>query len=325
MTTVEKIDTSIPVPVTVDNFARAESDTYFATFVKDAGLGKFHHRRELANIDAQHVVRENRDTLYSMGIFDVSASPVTITIPDSGGRFFSMQVINQDHYTVRVIYTPGSHTFTQTEIGTRYFCIIIRIFVDPNDTTDLTTVHALQDAIRVEQVRSGTFEIPNWESESLTRIRNAFKALGAGGMDASRAFGRKDEVDPVYHLIGTAAGWGGNPKRDATYIGGVVPNNDGNTAYRLTVKDVPVDGFWSISIYNEDGFFVKNPQDAYTLNNVTAKPNADSSVTIQFGDCDGNVPNCLPIVPGWNYTIRLYRPRQAILDGSWVFPEAQPV
>src|SRR5262245_54568743 len=124
-------DTSIPVPVTVDNFARAETDTYFASFVKDAGLGKFHHRREFSNIDAQQVVRENRDTIYSMGIFDVSAAPVTVTIPDSGGRFFSMQVINQDHYTVGVIYNPGSHTFTQTEIGTRYFCIIIRIFVDP--------------------------------------------------------------------------------------------------------------------------------------------------------------------------------------------------
>jgi hypothetical protein len=46
---------------------------------------------------------------------------------------------------------------------------------------------------------------------------------------------------------------------------------------------------------------VKNDQDAYTLNNITAKKNADGSVTVQFGGCDGKTPNCLPIMPGWNY------------------------
>ena len=48
-------------------------------------------------------------------------------------------------------------------------------------------------------------------------------------------------------------------------------------------------------------------------------------VTVQFGGCDGKTPNCLPITPGWNYLVRLYRPRKEILDGSWKFPEAQTV
>jgi hypothetical protein len=47
-------------------------------------------------------------------------------------------------------------------------------------------------------------------------------------------------------------------------------------------------------------------------------------VTIQFG-FDGKIPNCLPIMKGWNYTVRLYRARKEILDGRWKFPEAQPV
>ena len=92
----------------------------------------------------------------------------------------------------------------------------------------------------------------------------------------------------------------------------------------INVKgDVPVDGFWSISVYNAEGFFVKNEFDAYTLNNISAKKNADGSVTIQFGGCDGNAANCLPIFPGWNYMV--YRPRKEILDGTWKFPEAQAV
>ena len=36
--------------------------------------------------------------------------------------------------------------------------------------------------------------------------------------------------------------------------------------------------------------------------------------------CDDGRPNCLPIMAGWNYTVRLYRPRREILDRSWKFP-----
>ena len=107
------------------------------------------------------------------------------------------------------------------------------------------------------------------------------------------------------------------PTKDAIYLNVTPPKNDGKTVYTLTVKDVPVDGFWSISLYNAEGYFEKNAYDAYSLNNITAKKNADGSVTIQFGGCDGKTPNCLPIMPGWNYTVRLYRPRAEILNGTW--------
>jgi hypothetical protein len=86
-----------------------------------------------------------------------------------------------------------------------------------------------------------------------------------------------------------------------------------------------VDGFWSISLYNAEGYFQKNEHAAYSLNNLTSKKSANGSVTIQFGGYDGKTLNCLPIFPGWNYTVRLYRPRQEILDGTWRFPEPQPV
>ena len=88
---------------------------------------------------------------------------------------------------------------------------------------------------------------------------------------------------------------------------------------------MPVDGFWSISLYNAEGFFQKNDLNAYSLNNLTAKPNADGSFTIQFGDCQKDTPNCLPIMAGWNYTVELYRPRKEVIDAVWKFPEAQPV
>jgi hypothetical protein len=59
--------------------------------------------------------------------------------------------------------------------------------------------------------------------------------------------------------------------------------------------------------------------------NLTAKRSGDGSIAIQFAGCDGKIPNCLPITKGWNYTVRLYRPRQEILSGKWKFPEPTPV
>ena len=309
--------------VTVDNVKRAETHHYFTKFIGSNGVGIFGHHREPVPIDQQDVIRMNRDTLYSAAVFDLDAAPVTVTLPDAAGRFMAMQVINEDHYTPLVIYQSGAHTFTREQIGTRYVLLLIRTFVDPADAADVTKVHGLQDAIAVAQASRGAFVAPDWDGASLDRLRAALNAVTEvnGGMDSARMFGSKDHVDPVQHLLGTAAGWGGNPVTDAYYTGSVPSRNDGKTVYRLTVKDVPVDGFWSVSVYNQAGFYEKNDRGVYSLNNVTAKRDADGSVTIQFGGCDAGSGNCIPISPGWNYLVRLYRPRKQVLDGSWKFPE----
>ena len=157
-------------------------------------------------------------------------------------------------------------------------------------------------------------------------VRDALVTLATTLPDTKDTFGTKADTDPVRHLIGSANAWGGNPQKDALYLTVVPQKNDGSAVHRLTVGEVPVDGFWSVTVYNKDGYLAKNPQDAYSFNNVTAQQGSrrqhDDPVRRlrRFG-----VPNCLPITPGWNYTVRLYRPQQEILDGSWVFPEAQPV
>ena len=91
------------------------------------------------------------------------------------------------------------------------------------------------------------------------------------------------------------------------------------------LDDVPVDALWLVSVYNSDGFFVRNERNAYSFNNRTAKPNPDGSYTIQFGGCTDRTVNCLPTPPGWNCTLRLYRPRKEILDGRWQLPELEPI
>jgi len=315
----------VPIHVSPDNFIRAETDMYFGNIAGTGGLGRFVHFRELSPLDNQLVVRQNRDTLYSPVLFDLEAGPVTVTLPDAGDRFMSMQVITEDHYVPEVIYTAGSHTFTGEDIGTRYVALPLRILVNPNDPADLDAVHALQDAVTVRQDSPGSFEIPDWDPVSQKQVREGLIALFATLPDSKGMFGPEGEVDPVRRLIGAAAAWGGNPEKDALYLTVNPPQNDGTTVHRLTVPDVPVDGFWSVTVYNKDGYFTENPQNAYSLNNIVVAKESDGSVEIQFGGCDGSRANCLPITPGWNYLVRLYRPRAEVLDGSWTFPQAQPV
>jgi len=312
--------------VTPDNFIRAESDTYMANMAKESGgVGKLLHHREPASIDNQTIIRLNRDTLYSSAVYDLDAGPVTVTLPDAGDRFQSLMFVNQDHYAWTE-YGAGPHTLTRDQAGTRYAVVGIRTLVDPNNPDDVAEVSRLQDAISIAQPGGpGSLDLPVWDAVSQKKVRDALLALGATTPDFKAAFGTKDQVDPVRHLIGTATGWGGNPDKDASYLNVTPTRNDGTTVYRLRVKDVPVDAFWSVSVYNAQGYYEKNALNAYTVNSITAKKEADGTAVIQFGGCDGNIPNCIPVAAGWNYTVRLYRPQQAILDGSWKFPEPEPV
>ncbi len=66
-----------------------------------------------------------------------------------------------------------------------------------HDPEDLKQVHALQDAIDVEQSGGpGKFEMPNWDQASQKKVRDALLVLGSTLPDFKGAFGTKSEVDP---------------------------------------------------------------------------------------------------------------------------------
>ena len=104
-----------------------------------------------------------------------------------------------------------------------------------------------------------------------------------------------------------------------------VDQNDGKTPYKITARDVPVGAFWSITVYNADGYMEPNDLGRNSYNNVTAEPNDDGSITIHLGACNDGRVNCIPVTPGWSYAVRLYQPREEILDGSWTFPAFETV
>ena len=310
-------------PVNVSNFVRAESDHMIRENMKGFNLGfdKFFHLREPTTADNQPTIRMNQDTLYSSMALDLS-KPVKITLPEVGGRYMSLLSVSQDHYMIAES-KPGTYELTEDSVGTRFALVTVRTFYDAGDPDDLAKAHAAQDKITVSGGGKGPFEAPNWDTEQLTVARKALSDLSTLGFDSTYAFGRKEDVRPIDHLVGTAAGWGGMPRTAAFYLVDSVEKNDGKTPHVVTVKDVPVDAFWSITVYNADGYFEKNDLGRNSFNNSSAKPNEDGSFTFYFGG-DPKSTNYLPITEGWNYAIRMYQPRKEILDGAWTFPKIKP-
>ena len=312
-------------PVSIETFVRAETDHMIRANMAAFGVdvGTLTHVRAPTTPANQPVIRMNQDTLYTGVVLDLS-EPVQLTLPEVGGRYMSMHVVNQDHYMM-VESQSGTYELTEEAVGTRFAMVTVRTFVDVNDPADIAKAHAAQDAIEISGGGSGPFEAPDWDTEDLAIARQALSDVAVLGFDSSYAFGSKDEVRPIDHLVGAAAGWGGLPKRAATYLIDAVDGNDGVTPHAVTVKDVPVDAFWSITIYNEDGYLEANAAGVNSFNNFSATPNDDGSLTIHMGGCDDGRPNCVPITKGWNYTVRMYQPRDEILDGTWEFPEPTPV
>jgi hypothetical protein len=305
--------------VSVDTYIRAETDVTFKRYAGLGGFGKLGHVRQPVPIDQQGVIRMNRDTLYSYGIFDLS-SPVTIVKPEAAGRFQSLLVVNQDHSALAVEHGAGRFTYTRDSVGTRYAAFIFRTFVDASDPADIAKANQMQDALVAEQASPGAIEFPDWDEASLTMVRQAVNVLASTRASSKGYFGDARKLDPISHLLGTAYGWGGNPEEAAVYVNFVPERNDGKVAHVLRVSDVPVDGFWSVTVYNADGFMQKNDAGLYAYNNVTARKDPDGAVTIHFGG-DPSARNYLPIAPGWNYMVRLYQPRSDVIEGRYTFPD----
>jgi len=239
--------------VNVDNFTRAETARMFdGILAQSGGINRWLHLRGPVPLDQQTVIRMNRDTLYSSAVVDISEGAV-LEIPDVGDRYLSVMVVDEDHYDNAVLRDPGRHELSVERHGTRFVNLSARIFVDPDDPDDVAAVNALQDALVIDATAAGPYEHVDYDTGSLDHTRGLLLQLMEGIPDSRGLFGPAAEVDPVRHLIGTAAGWGGLPESEAFYTIESEPCPAGH--YLIVFRDVPVDAFWSISVHNRDGFF----------------------------------------------------------------------
>jgi hypothetical protein len=309
--------------VSVLNFARAESNRMMHDIMQLAGgVNTWGHLLMPTPLDAQTVVRMNRDTLYSFAVVDLADGAV-MTMPDGGDRYTSVMVVNQDHYINRIIHEPGEHRLTMAEFDTRYVLLAMRVLADPDDPADIAAANEIQHGLGITAGSSVAPELPDYDQDSFNATRNALLELARGLSGFAGAFGSRAEVDPVCHVIGAAAGWGGLPEHEAFYINKDLGLPVGE--YRLVLRDVPVDAFWSVSLYNAAGFFEPSEQGGVSVNSVTADPEPDGSVVVHLGGFGDGRKNCLHLMDGWNFVVRLYRPRPEVIDGTWTLPEVEHI
>nr|WP_226408184.1 DUF1254 domain-containing protein [Synechococcus sp. MU1625] len=313
------------VPVTKANYAEAETQTVFAKYIADVaaatctgGLGTILNLQKAADPKDRTVIRINFDTLYSWLILDL-ITPATFTLPQTNGRYQSAMVVNGQGY-VYVEKDPGDYTLTEKEVGTRYALVAFRTGVNIQDPEDVAQAQALQAKLSVSQAETGDYIQPNqWDLEQMMALRAAYnEERNEKGVKSEDLFGRKGEVTPDQNNMGVAVGIGGLPKEGAVYLFYTPSSSEPQT---LTLKDVPngVNAFWSLTVYDKDGF---PSGSSFNLNSAFAKPNAAGDVVINLGG-DSNQDNHLEIYPGWNATLRIYNPKPAYFDGSWIRPELE--
>ena len=308
--------------VTEENYALAESQVILGSYVQKIaastntnGMGGWLHLRKAADPKDRTIMRINFDTIYSSAIVDLTEDAV-LTMPETGGRYQSAWIITDEHYNPMSFVEPGTYTLTRENVGSRYAMIAIRTQANTADPKDLAIANKLQDQLVLEQKDKGSFDVfNNWDMDEILKMRARYARISEEEETKSEVmFGKKGEVPLKEHNIGTAVGWGGFTAERAVYPSYYPDSAEPQT---LTLKDVPAAAFWSITIYDAEGY----PKgDVYNINSQFAVSDDDGSFTIHFGG-DIKAVNYMDIFEGWNFSLRIYEPTKAYFNGEWVRPE----
>jgi len=310
--------------VSDENYALAETQVIFTKYMKKIaaatktnGVGVLLNNKKGADPKDHTVMRINFDTLYSFAIVDLNED-LTLTMPETGGRYQSAWIITEEHYNPMAIEKPGVYTLTKKNVGSTYAMIAIRTQANTADPDDLAKANKLQDKLKIKQKYRGSYVASNnWNMDEILKMRAKYMGY-AKNMSTDVMFGKKGEVPLKEHNVGTATGWGGLTPQEAVYPSYFPTSTKHQT---LTLKNVPIKAFWSITVYDDKGF----PQtDTYNINSQFAAKNKDGSVTINFGG-DKNAKNYMEIFKGWNFTLRLYQPTEAYFNGKWLKPKLKIV
>ncbi len=224
-------------------------------------------------LKSSSVIRLNRDTLYSAAVFDLDVGPVTITLPDSGARFLSMQVIDEDQYAPSVFYGEGKHTLTKDSVGTRYVITAVRILVDPDEPAGRRAGTSCRTQSRSSSGSTARLTSPIG-TVSQKKVRDALLVLGSTLPDSR-------DVRPEVRCRSCATfdrqlpwAWGGNPEKDAMYLNITPERNDGTTVHHSPSKTCRSMGSGRSASTTQRASSSENHRDAYTINDLTATKEA---------------------------------------------------
>jgi hypothetical protein len=312
--------------VTEENYGLAESEVIFMDYVNKIskatgtnGVGVFMHNRKGADPEDRAIMRINFDTIYSFAVVDLTED-LSLTMPETNGRYQSAWIITDEHYNPMAFVEPGIYSLTMKNVGRQYATIIMRTQVNTAVPADLDKAHEIQDQLNLKQRDKGSYTPSgHWDMEEILEMRAMYQQIAKDeNLSPDVAFGKKGEVPLKEHNAGTAGGWGGLTPDRAVYPSIYAESTDPQT---LTLKDVPSSAFWSVTIYDKEGY----PQgEVYNINSQFAVADDDGAYIIHFGG-DKNAVNYMDIFEEWNLTLRIYEPTESYFYGDWVMPELKLV
>ena len=238
---------------------------------------------------------------------DVKTPPKTLVDTMPAGKFFA--------YAAELLKLHPPHITDQPVIAQ-----MRRIGIEPGKSFDITKLDpAVQKAL--ETVPQEAQQLLKWKLPTLARVANGWSM----NTDTMGVYGN-------YYLkraLITQYGLGANLPEDAIYPANLADDTgkplDGANKYTIHFDKAaipPVDAFWSITLYDEEGFQVANSLNRFAVSSwMPFKFNADGSLDLYFqNESPGadNEANWLPAPKGpFNLTMRLYAPKSDALTGKW--------
>ena len=276
-------------------------------------------------VKKKSVVLLNPNFLYSLALIDLRDAPVTIILPEKGPmlsnpnglRYQSAQIIaEENYYPIEAKNAPGKHLVTEEIIGSRYCLLTFRTQVNPLSQDDMLIGEELRKKVLLEQdSKPRNLQFSKRDRKELLKFQKQLLQKSQGG---KISFGKRGELTLAEHNSSTAQ-FGGLPPKEAAYI--EYGSKSSLQTQTLTLKDVPVHSFWSVTVYKSDGTFAD--VDYFSVNISSVTNNEDGSVVLWFGtSCPECAPNnnFLKVFNGWKACLRLYSPTNKYHSGEWQAP-----
>ncbi len=297
--------------MTAAEYINAEAHAFFAEFIGRAGINRFSHFKTLATPDDTWVVSPNVDTLYSVGIVNVTEG-FTLEIPDTGERFLSIQITDENHITPLHLYGGGVRKFTADQFETDYVGIGLRIGTDGTPEDIATIVETIQLRTRITGAKE-VDSLPRPDLSAMLRVREPMivqysKLPNTFGVMQAHT---KDVGDWEVFTYSTAGAFGLSMDEHAMYAIYTPEGALGGECWIGNFPRVPAEEFFSVTVYGPDKFLMTNENNIVSsIRGAVTEP--DGSFTVVFGgeQCRDKASNWIHTPKdGWSLLLRAYRPQ----------------
>jgi hypothetical protein len=313
--------------MTAKEFIQAESRAFLGDFIDRNGINKWFHFTNLANKDDKWVVSPNNDTIYSIVTVNASKGFKLVVPKVEKNRFVSIHIVDENHMSPFYLYGGGEYTFTADQFESDFVAVGIRM---GTDGTAADVKHIVEN-LQPKYLIVGAEDNANIIRPDLKKMVKVRTAMISEYDKLDNTFGAMVEhtskvTDWEKFTYVTAGAWGLSPDHTAMYAPYTLEGVKGNKCYTAIYPAVPVDAFFSITVYGQDKFLMAD-HDNIVSSNQKAIVNKDGSFTVIYGDMDCKVEGknfLYTPEDNWSFLMRAYKPDVEAFK-KYKLPEIQPL